>query len=90
MKTVVEILTAHIDEMRRTTDSIRKEGAADREILKLALLNHEGRIQSLKIALLLLPRNNHELAAAERGLAHRHPQRRETIAGEVVQLLLER
>ncbi len=41
LKTVVEILTAHIDEMRRTTDSIRKEGAADREILKLALLNHE-------------------------------------------------
>ncbi len=48
LKTVVEILTAHIDEMRRTTDSIRKEGAADREILKLALLNHERRIQSLE------------------------------------------
>lgn len=48
VKTVVEILTAHIDEMRRTTAAMRKEHAADREILKLALLNHEGRIQSLE------------------------------------------
>jgi len=45
---VSEVLSALTDEMRRTTESIRKEGAADREILKLALLHHEGRIQSLE------------------------------------------
>lgn len=48
IKTVIEVLTAVTDEWRRTADSIRKEGAADREILKLALLNHERRIQSLE------------------------------------------
>ena len=49
IKTVIEVLTAHIDEMRRTTESIRKEGAADREILKLALLNHDRHIHSLEV-----------------------------------------
>ena len=50
LKTVVEILTAHIAEMRRTTESIRKEGAADREILKRAILNHEA-IRGSRVAL---------------------------------------
>ena len=49
LKTVVEIVTAHINEMRRTTASMRKEHAADREILKLALLNHDRRIHSLEV-----------------------------------------
>ena len=48
IKTVIEVVSALTDEMRRTTDSIRKEGAADREILKLAILNHERRIQTVE------------------------------------------
>ena len=48
IKTVIEVVNALTDEMRRTTDSIRKEGAADREVLKLALLNHKHRIQNLE------------------------------------------
>lgn len=48
LKTVVEVLTAHIEEMRRTTAAMRKEHAADRTILKLALLDHGSRIQNLE------------------------------------------
>lgn len=48
LKTVIDVLTAHIDEMRRTTAAMRKEHAADRKILKLSLLNHERRIQTIE------------------------------------------
>ena len=48
LKTVVEILTAHINEMRRTTASMRKEHAADRTVLKLALQEHGRRIHNLE------------------------------------------
>lgn len=47
--TVIEVVKALTDEMRRTTASIRKEGAADREILKLALLDHGCRIHALEV-----------------------------------------
>ena len=48
IKTVVEIVTGFIEEMRRTTSSMRKEHAADREILKLTLLDHGRRISGLE------------------------------------------
>ena len=48
IQTVLEALTAFTDEMRRTTASIRSEGAADREILKLALQDHGRRIHDLE------------------------------------------
>jgi hypothetical protein len=48
IQTVLEALTAFTDEMRRTTASIRREGAADREILKLALQDHGRRIHGLE------------------------------------------
>ena len=49
IKTVIEVVNGLTDEMRRTTESIRKESAADREVLKLALLNHERRIHSMEV-----------------------------------------
>jgi hypothetical protein len=48
IKTVIEMVTALADEWRRTADSIRKEGAADREVLKAALLDHGRRIARLE------------------------------------------
>jgi hypothetical protein len=48
IKTVIEVVTALTDEWRRTADSIRKEGAADREVLKAALLDHGRRIGRLE------------------------------------------
>jgi len=48
LKTVVEVVSALTEEVRRTTESIRKESAADREVLKQVLLNHRGRIELLE------------------------------------------
>ena len=48
LKSVMEILTAHIEEMRRTTESIRKEHAADREVLKLSLQDHTIRLEDME------------------------------------------
>ncbi len=48
IQTAIEVMTGFIEEMRRTTSSMRKEHAADRKILKLSLLDHEGRLQTLE------------------------------------------
>lgn len=48
IRTVAETITAVTAEMRRTTDSIRQEHAADREVLRLSLLNHAARIHKLE------------------------------------------
>ena len=45
---VAELVTSHIAEMRRTTEALRKEHAADREVLRLSLLNHAERIHVLQ------------------------------------------
>ena len=47
-RTLVEIVTGFMDEMRRTTASMRKEHAADREILRLTLLDQGRRITRLE------------------------------------------
>ena len=48
LKTVLDAVVAFTDEMRRTTSTLRKEHAADREILKLALQDHSIRLQDLE------------------------------------------
>lgn len=52
LRSDVQAVAAHVtaltDEMRRTTDAIRKEHAADREIFRQSLLNHAGRIHALE------------------------------------------
>lgn len=48
IKSVADVLVAVAGEMRRTTESIRKEGAADREVLKLALQDHTVRLQAIE------------------------------------------
>jgi hypothetical protein len=48
IQTVVEIVTALTSEMRRTTDAMRNEHAADREVLRLSLLNHGERLHTLE------------------------------------------
>ncbi len=48
IQTVGESVTSLAAEMRRTTDAMRKEHAADREVLRLSLLNHAGRIHDLE------------------------------------------
>ena len=48
MQTVAETLTGLTNEMRRTTDAMRKEHAADREILRQSLLNHAERVHRLE------------------------------------------
>ena len=48
IKTVLDAVGALADEMRRTTAATRKEHAADREILKLALQDHSIRLQGLE------------------------------------------
>ncbi len=48
MQTVAETLTGLTNEMRRTTDAMRKEHAADREILRQSLLNHAERLHRLE------------------------------------------
>jgi hypothetical protein len=45
MQSVASTVTALTDEMRRTTDAIRTEHAADREVLRQSLVNHGERIQ---------------------------------------------
>lgn len=47
-KTVLEVITGFMDEMRRTSAAMRKEHAADRRILKLSLLDHRRRIDRLE------------------------------------------
>jgi predicted phage gp36 major capsid-like protein len=48
IQTVAESVTALTAEMRRTTEAMRKEHAADREILRQSLLNHAERLHSLE------------------------------------------
>ena len=48
IQTVVEVVTALTNEMRRTTEAMRSEHAADREILRLSLLNQGERLHSLE------------------------------------------
>lgn len=48
IQTVAETVTALTSEMRRTTDAMRKEHAADREILRQSLLNHAERLHTLE------------------------------------------
>lgn len=48
IQTVVETVTALTSEMRRTTDAMRNEHAADREVLRLSLLNHGQRLHALE------------------------------------------
>jgi hypothetical protein len=48
IQTVAELVTSLAAEMRRSTDAMRKEHAADREILRLSLLNHAERIYKLE------------------------------------------
>jgi len=48
IKTVLDGVTSLADETRRGFDSMRKEHAADREVFKLALLDHGTRIQALE------------------------------------------
>ena len=50
IQTVAETVTALTSEMRRTTDAMRKEHAADREVLRQALLNHAERLHSMENA----------------------------------------
>ena len=47
IQTVAETVTALTSEMRRTTDAMRAEHAADREVLRQSLLNHAERLHSL-------------------------------------------
>ena len=46
IKTVLDAVGGLASELRRTTEAIRKEHAADREILKLALKDHTIRLQA--------------------------------------------
>ena len=48
VKTVLEVMTGFIGEMRRTTDSMRKEHAADRRLTRSILLDHVTRIRTLE------------------------------------------
>ena len=50
IKTVLEVLTASIDESRRTAAALREEHAADRRLLKLALTDHDRRLRKLERA----------------------------------------
>ncbi len=48
IQTVAETVTALTSEMRRTTDAMRKEHSADREVLRQSLLNDADRLHSLE------------------------------------------
>ena len=48
VKTIRELVTGFMDEMRRTTDSMRKEHEADRRLARLALFGHVTRIRTLE------------------------------------------
>lgn len=46
--TIRELLTGFMDEIRRTTDSMRKEHEADRRLTRLALFDHVVRVRKLE------------------------------------------
>jgi hypothetical protein len=46
--TIRELVTGFMDEMRRTTDSMRKEHEADRRLTRSALFDHVTRIRTLE------------------------------------------
>jgi hypothetical protein len=46
--TIRQLVTGFMDEMRRTTDSMRKEHEADRRLTRLALFDHVSRIRTLE------------------------------------------
>jgi uncharacterized coiled-coil protein SlyX len=46
--TIRELVTGFMGEMRRTTDSMRKEHEADRRLTRLALFDHVARIRTLE------------------------------------------
>jgi len=48
LKTVLEAVTAGTDEMRRTTEAIRNEHAADRRLTRSILNDHAVRIRELE------------------------------------------
>lgn len=48
IQTIAESVGALAAEMRRTTEAMRKEHAADREVLRQSLLNHAERLHSLE------------------------------------------
>jgi hypothetical protein len=49
MKTLVELVDGHVEEMRRTTESIRKEHAADRRLMYAMLRDHTERLRLLEL-----------------------------------------
>ena len=48
LKTVLEAVTAGTDEMRRTTDAIRKEHQTDRRLIMSILDDHRHRLRTLE------------------------------------------
>ena len=48
LRNVMDAVTSLGEEMRRTTDSIRKEHAVDRALLTTAIENHAGRLHTLE------------------------------------------
>jgi hypothetical protein len=50
MQSVASTVTTFADEMRRTTDAIRQEHVADREVLRQSLVNHGERIHVIERA----------------------------------------
>jgi hypothetical protein len=48
LKTVLEAVTAGTEEMRRTTDAIRKEHQADRRLMTSILDDHSHRLRTLE------------------------------------------
>jgi len=46
--TIRELVTGFMDEMRRATDSMRKEHEADRRLTRLSLFDHVSRIRALE------------------------------------------
>ncbi len=48
LRTVLDAVTELAEEVRRTTTSIRKEHAADRDIFRLAIEQHSRRINPLE------------------------------------------
>ena len=48
IKTIIEVVTAGTDEMRRTTEAIRKEHAADRRLIRSILDDQSVRLRTLE------------------------------------------
>ena len=48
VRTVMDAVVSLGEEMRRTTDSVRKEHAADRAVLTTAIENHARRLHTLE------------------------------------------